>query len=200
MTNGQELNYTKLKDAELIQLIVENGHKNLIGVLYDRHYQRVFDQCYFYFRDHQKSEDSIQDIFIKIMEKIDTYKGNSSFKTWLSSVTRNYCLDYKRRKKNKQHVWVPDFLDSNVLIEFRDENIEVLFNPPKEEKSIQKVYHIMKKYPDRDSDLLIMKYIEGKTLIEINQSCQHSSMSATKMKIKRTKDRLKKKYLAEYAM
>ncbi|NIP38792.1 MAG: sigma-70 family RNA polymerase sigma factor [Candidatus Dadabacteria bacterium] len=48
------------------------------------------------------AEDLMQEIFIKVIEKRDTFNTERKFSTWLYAVANNRCIDYMRRDKNKQ--------------------------------------------------------------------------------------------------
>src|SRR5690606_9940122 len=56
----------------------------------------VLKLVYSYVRNYAISEELTQEIFIKSYEKIHTYKGNSSIKTWLWRIAINHCKDYLR--------------------------------------------------------------------------------------------------------
>jgi len=43
-------------------------------------------------------EDFIQDVIIKVYEKIHTYKPNFEFETWVSKITKNHMIDFTRKK------------------------------------------------------------------------------------------------------
>jgi RNA polymerase sigma-70 factor (ECF subfamily) len=53
------------------------------------------------------TEDIIQDTYIKALEKIDTFRGESSVKTWLFSIASNLAKDNLRAKKR----WVENVTD-----------------------------------------------------------------------------------------
>ena len=55
----------------------------------------------------QDSEDIVQDTFIKASEKIDTFRGDSSVKTWVSTIASNLAKDNLRVKKR----WVENVTD-----------------------------------------------------------------------------------------
>lgn len=48
------------------------------------------------------AEDLMQEIFIKVIEKRDTFNTERKFSTWLYTVANNRCIDYMRTDKNKQ--------------------------------------------------------------------------------------------------
>jgi len=56
--------------------------------------------CYLYLKDHHLAEDALQDAFIKVYTKYGTFKGLSSEKTWVYSVTLNVLRDYLKKRRD----------------------------------------------------------------------------------------------------
>lgn len=52
--------------------------------------------AYLYTRDRSKSEDVFQEVFIRAYRKSDSFRGDSSIKTWLLRITMNVCRDMMR--------------------------------------------------------------------------------------------------------
>ncbi len=50
--------------------------------------------AYSYVKDMTTAEDIAQDVFLKCYTKLDSFKGNSSLKTWLNRITINKCKDH----------------------------------------------------------------------------------------------------------
>src|SRR5262245_36860124 len=49
-----------------------------------------------------EAEDLAQEVFIKVFEKIGTFKGDSKFSTWLYRIATTTALDHLRSKKRKK--------------------------------------------------------------------------------------------------
>lgn len=49
--------------------------------------------------DADEAKDLTHDALIKVLLRLDKYDSKWSFKTWVSSVTRNTCIDWMRRRK-----------------------------------------------------------------------------------------------------
>lgn len=49
--------------------------------------------------DKEITNDLAQDTFIKVIEKQNQFKGQSSFKTWIFSIATNHALDWLRKRK-----------------------------------------------------------------------------------------------------
>ena len=67
-----------------------------------------------YFKDIDTIEDILQQIFIKVYEKINGYTNTGSFEGWLIRIARNYTIDNFRKYK----------YDSELI-----DNIHLTFNP-----------------------------------------------------------------------
>ncbi|XOV68704.1 MAG: RNA polymerase sigma factor [Fluviicola sp.] len=62
----------------------------------------------------EDSEDLLQDTFVKTFDKIDTFKGNSSFKTWVFSIATNLAKDNFRVKERWGENWMDLVRDAHV--------------------------------------------------------------------------------------
>ncbi|WP_245628928.1 sigma-70 family RNA polymerase sigma factor [Alicyclobacillus shizuokensis] len=58
--------------------------------------QDVLNLAYSYVRNYHQAEDIAQDVFLRAFAKMDSFRGDSSVKTWLLTITANRCKDYLR--------------------------------------------------------------------------------------------------------
>lgn len=49
--------------------------------------------------DDEQARDAVQDAFVKAMQKLDRFRGESSFYTWFYRILVNTCFDAQRRKR-----------------------------------------------------------------------------------------------------
>lgn len=70
----------------------------LLDELFQRHHTRVAAWCYRMTGDVESSADLAQDIFLKAFERLDTFRGEAKFTTWLYTIARNHCLDEFRAR------------------------------------------------------------------------------------------------------
>ncbi len=78
-------------DYELAQA-VSHGAVSSIGDLYERHSRRVYSLCLKMTGDVAEAEDLTQDVFVQLIRKVGTFRGESQFKTWLHRFTINQVL------------------------------------------------------------------------------------------------------------
>jgi RNA polymerase sigma-70 factor (ECF subfamily) len=62
----------------------------------------------------EDSEDLLNDTFIRVFDKIDSFMGNSSFKTWVFSIATNLARDNKRVKERWGEDWMDLVRDKHV--------------------------------------------------------------------------------------
>jgi RNA polymerase sigma-70 factor, ECF subfamily len=73
-----------------------------IGVLYERHSRRVYSLCLRMTGNKAEAEDLTQEVFIQLMHKIGSFRGESKFTTWLHRLAVNQVLMHFRRTKSRQ--------------------------------------------------------------------------------------------------
>lgn len=64
----------------------------------------VMNLAYAYVKSYHQAQDITQDVFLKAYSRMDSFRGDSSVKTWLLTITANRCRDYLRSwsKKHEQ--------------------------------------------------------------------------------------------------
>ncbi len=61
--------------------------------LMDTYGNDVLRPSYMYLRNLQNAEDAFQEVFIKVFNKLESFKGESSEKTWIIRITINVCKE-----------------------------------------------------------------------------------------------------------
>ncbi|RPI13559.1 MAG: RNA polymerase sigma factor [Ignavibacteriae bacterium] len=87
-----------IKEAELVQK-ASNGDCQTFKELFEKYVNRIYAFCMRISSNPQVAEELTQDVFVKAWEKLDTFRGDSQFSTWLHSIAVNEFLMYKRTQK-----------------------------------------------------------------------------------------------------
>lgn len=72
---------------------------NEFDALYHKYERRVFRQCYRMTGNQEDAEDLAQEVFLQVFRKAHTFRGESSFSTWLHRMTINTVLMHIRRNR-----------------------------------------------------------------------------------------------------
>ncbi|MEO0459913.1 MAG: RNA polymerase sigma factor [Myxococcota bacterium] len=70
-----------------------------IDELYRRHGRAVHRRCLYFLRNEDDALDATHEVFLKIVENYDTYRGESSPLTWVVRIATNHCLNILRGKR-----------------------------------------------------------------------------------------------------
>lgn len=93
----------ELDELKLIQE-VSRGNTSKYHQLVELHQQMVFRTCMGFVHQKEDAEDITQDVFIKAFESLKSFKGDSSFATWIYRIAINHSLTFLRKKKTQGFV------------------------------------------------------------------------------------------------
>lgn len=174
-------------DEELVRLYVETQRNAYFERLYKRYCDKVYRKCLSFTKDPVRAEDLTHDIFLKLVVKLSGFRGQSKFSTWLYSITYNYCTDQLRSHNVRREVYIDDGWERLDVGD--DDGLAELAEM--EAQQLQKALHYL---PIEEQTMLLMKYQDD---ISIREIAVHSGLteSAVKMRLKRSRDKLRKHYL-----
>ncbi len=176
-------------DEELVAAIRE-GDRLALGELYNRYYKKVFNKCFSFTKKQEEAFDLAQEALMKAFDNIHSFKGESSFSTWLYTITHRHCL--ATLKKNGRFQF--HSLEANS---YRDDD-QPDGTPAAEETSDRAeqeliMYSLINALPDKERHLLKLKYLQGES-VESLQTQLNISGSAVKMRLKRSREKLNMLY------
>lgn len=77
----------------------QKGDKAAFAELYSQHYRQVFGVCMKLVKQKETAEDLAQDTFLRLYLKLQTFRGESAFGTWLHRMAFNTALMSLRLKR-----------------------------------------------------------------------------------------------------
>ena len=83
--------------GETIRL-AQLGDHSAFEIIYQQYASRVYAICLRMLRDAGEAEDLTQEAFVQLFRKLNTFRGESAFSTWLHRLTVNLVLMRLRRK------------------------------------------------------------------------------------------------------
>ncbi|HXG31029.1 MAG TPA: sigma-70 family RNA polymerase sigma factor [Thermodesulfobacteriota bacterium] len=108
-------NHRELPDEELARLFVRNQDENAFNEIVDRYGDKIYRLALRITHSHNDAEDVLQEVFVTLLEKIDTFREESRFSTWLYRVAANASYMHLRagRKKHENEVVLDDYRPYN---------------------------------------------------------------------------------------
>jgi RNA polymerase sigma-70 factor (ECF subfamily) len=113
---------TTLTELEII-IGCSSGDAKSQRVLYDDYGPVLMGLCLRYTGNREDAEEVFHDAIMKVYRNIETFKGGSSLKTWISRIGINTALDFLRKKKKA--LMVEHISDSVLDISDTDTEKEV---------------------------------------------------------------------------
>jgi len=152
-----------------------------LHVLYELHRSKVLNLSWRILGSQHEAEDSLQDVFIKVFDRIDHYRGESAFSTWVYRMTTNHCLDILRRRK------ILSFMGFENVPEVQDKKdsekaVNLGFSPV--------IAKALEKLPEKQKICLLMREMDDLSYEDIALVLQ-LSLGTVKSNIHRAKAFLK---------
>ena len=90
-------------ESDLINGCIE-GNRRMQEELYRRFSPRMYAVCLRYAGNSEEAEDILQEGFIKIFKKLESFRGEGSFEGWIRRIFVNTAIEHFRRKRYLQPV------------------------------------------------------------------------------------------------
>src|SRR6184192_276996 len=93
----------ELSDEQLIALSADPGEppvrqKRATDELFGRYQSRVAVWCYRVAGDREWAADLAQEVFLRALRNLSTFRGDAKFSTWLYTIARNHCFNAVQSK------------------------------------------------------------------------------------------------------
>lgn len=153
--------YEKMSDEHLM-IAIHAGDSAAFNVLYQRYSKRLL---YYFYRMlgncREKSQDFLQDIFVKIIERPELFDAARRFSTWVFSVAHNMCKNEYRRVAVR----------SNTLLETDIDQYPEISEPDLNELKItaSQIFEQINELGENEKATLLLYYREDFSLQEIGK-------------------------------
>ena len=143
----------------------------------------VLRTAYLYVRDVHTAEDIFQDVFIKVNQKLSTFEGKSSIKTWIIRITINTCKDFLKSAWNKRVVPMMEYREDAIVSENDYEEVE-------RQDTRQFIQQSVLSLPAKYKDVVICVYFQEMTITEAADAL-HIAEGTVKSRLSRARQKLK---------
>ena len=155
---------------------VLRGETNAFAYLINKYKNMAYTVAIKIVKNAEDAEEVAQDSFLKAFQKLDTFKGESKFSTWLYSIVYRNSIS-KIRKKNISTTNIDSFVIENHTIDFEFPQIEAIKNG--EQKKYVK--EAINNLSEIDALLITLFYLNENSVEEIEKI---TSLTKTNIKVK----------------
>jgi RNA polymerase sigma factor (sigma-70 family) len=189
----QIINKPTLRDEEIVSKILD-GEKALFEVIIRRYNPLLYKIARNYGLNHQDAEDIMQETYVTAYFDLKNFRGEASFKTWITRIQLNKCY-------HKLHYGAPKYEASEA--EFNHHNAEPMHTAKQDtEKTVlnkelsrvleQSLQHLSQPY----RNVFLLREIEGFSVAETAELLDLSEVNV-KVRTARAKVMLQK-YIEQY--
>lgn len=80
------------------------GDADAIQDLVSEHEKALYRLALSILDDPAEADEATQDAFLAVLKRLDTFRGDSSFTTWIYRITVNLCRDRLRKRRSKEKI------------------------------------------------------------------------------------------------
>lgn len=171
-------------DDELVEEIL-SGSQAAMEVLVKRYYKNIFSYIYRDLGDYHTAYDVTQEVFIKMIKFINTYREKGRFKNWLYKIAVNTCLDYYRSRSYKCQ---KNQVELDTKVSDDKNNVWDMFSRNTER---EKIKNAIMELPYYQRDALILKYYHDMKIRDIAK-VTGSSQATVKSRLRQGLEKLKR--------
>jgi RNA polymerase sigma-70 factor, ECF subfamily len=166
-------------DEELVALArtaSDVDRRRLLEALYDRHYRRVAGWCYRLCRQREEAAELAQDVFLRVHSRIDTFREESRFTTWLYQVTRSVVLgrlQFEARRRTAS-------IDDDGMAEPEDPEPQAVERLSQAQLASALGEAVRRDLEPTEAKILYLHYVDGLTLPAITDLLRLDNKSGAK--------------------
>lgn len=187
-----------LNNKDDVKKIVDGcakGDRNSQHLLYKATYGKMLGVCMRYSNDINEAKDLLHDGFIKVFEKIPSFKNIGSIEAWMRKLIINNNLDYLKNKKKTNFSNNSEVI-LNSLHDDYDDDLEII-----NEKNIsaEKLIELIQELSPVYRTIFNLYYIEELAHKDISKML-NISIGTSKSNLARAKSNLKNLYIKKYGI
>ena len=151
-------------EDDLLIIKAQNGDEGAFKFLMTKYYPRVYASLFAYTKSREDSEDLTQLTFIKVWQKINSFRGDSAFFTWIYRIAINLAKNHfasSASKKDKVNISSDD-LEIDIP-SYENPEISLMHK-----QSLQNIQSYVKTLPESLKTAFTLREVDGKSYEEIS--------------------------------
>lgn len=101
MKVGDKYRIAMMTDEELVELYLTGRDEHSFEAIFNRYSERIYATAYRITHDHHDAEEILQEVFLTLTKKMDTFRADAKFSSWLYRIAVN--ASYERLRAERKH-------------------------------------------------------------------------------------------------
>ena len=151
-------------EDDLLIIKAQNGDEGAFKFLMTKYYPRVYASLFAFTKSREDSEDLTQLTFIKVWQKINSFRGDSAFFTWIYRIAINLAKNHfasSASKKDKVNISSDD-LEIDIP-SYENPEMSLMHK-----QSLQNIQSYVKTLPESLKTAFTLREVDGKSYEEIS--------------------------------
>ena len=195
--------------AEAESMLVERlkgGDAGALEILMERYSARIYRLAYGITRNQSDAEEVVQDVFLALFRKIDTFEGRAALGSWIYRIAANAALIKRRGKRSKVEVPLEEYLPAFLPDGHREGDRAFLLadwsrSPEAEALTLETrmaLNRALDNIPDHYRAVLVLRDVEGLSTEETAEALGES-VPTVKMRLHRARMALREQLTRHFA-
>lgn len=167
-------------DIELAVKNVQSGKEADYSYIVEHYENKIYKTVFRLVRQHDITQDLVQEIFIKVFYNIHKYKAVGSFNAWLYRIVVNQCYDHLRKQPMQPMLNDIEFIEKQYP--------EKMILKKEQLENLDQLLHQLDK---TEYFILLLRYVNALSYEDISEVLQ-ISMNEVRNKLHRSKHKLRK--------
>ncbi len=145
---------------------IQRGDREAFAEMVGLFQKGIFRLAYGFFHDREDALEIVQETFMRVYEKIGTYRPEHSLQSWLYRMAYNLCVDYYRKFAKKRRLQ-DDFASVPERHLAQAEGSQALWESRRTAASIEQA---MQSLSRKQREVFVLKYRQGLKLKEVAET------------------------------
>jgi len=160
------------EDLQEIIECIRNGDRTAFRKLVTMYQQPAYRLAFRILGNEEEARDAVQESFIKIWQKIETFDMKEKFSTWLNKIVANSAID--RMRQIKRHKLVNLDKAINTIDHF---NLDITQTEIDNKETARLITWISEGLPEKQKIIFILRDLQGVDSSEVQQILKLSETS-----------------------
>ena len=148
------------------------GDASAFRQLLDRYGDRLFNFILRNVRSREVAEELLQEVFLRVVRRAETFRRQSKFSTWLYTIARNLCIDTARKARHRRTLSLDRPLgrherEGATLLDQVSDGAPGPDRRTRDERFRRALQDALAALPDEQREVFVMREFEGLKFREI---------------------------------